>query len=91
MGQLRKGTADGKLKLLETAEQRKRRLQGNQDAEGQLVKRLKGAAAKGALKAGMAMAPRVWPWRQECVGALLAGLATGVGGPAEEGWDQACC
>lgn len=51
MGQLRKGRADGKLKLLEIAEQRKRRLQGNQDAEGQLVKRLKGAAAKGALKA----------------------------------------
>ena len=36
---------------METAEQRKRRLQGNQDADGQLVKRLKGAAAKGALKA----------------------------------------
>lgn len=75
LGQLRQGT-DGPLKLLETAEQRKRRLQGNQDADGQLVKRLQQQKEPSRRQAaGMAAG----------VEALLPGLATGVWRPAKGG------
>ena len=84
LGQLRQGT-DGPLKLLETAEQRKRRLQGNQDADGQLVKRLQQQKEPSRRQAaGMAVAPRALAVAAG-VEALLPGLATGVWRPAKGG------
>ena len=84
LGQLRQET-DGPLKLLETAEQRKRRLQGNQDADGQLVKRLQQQKEPSRRQAaGMAVAPRALAVAAG-VEALLPGLATGVWRPAKGG------